>query len=249
MADYADAALPVYTPGDGEQKLQTKIVDPTGVNTVNVDSAGNLSTNVNVNDVTPDTGNGTTGATSTLRVTLSSDSTGQVKLAAGSNTIGSLAANQSVNVTEVGGSALALGQTTMADSVPVVIASDQSPISVSIVSATGTNVNNYSTTAAVAVNATATNTYSVTSGKTLSLGKVWASGTGKMKIKVQTGPSGSLVTQFVGFTSVANPNLSIDLGQYPIPVPSTSSGEVVLTITNEDTAAFDIHSTITGTEQ
>lgn len=46
--------------------------------------------------------NGTTDA-GTTRVTLSSDSTGQVKLATGSNTIGALTANQSVNVAQVGG--------------------------------------------------------------------------------------------------------------------------------------------------
>jgi len=43
----------------------------------------------------------------------------------GSNTIGSLAANQSVNLSQVGGSALALGSTTASASIPVVLASNQ----------------------------------------------------------------------------------------------------------------------------
>jgi len=46
--------------------------------------------------------NGTTDA-GTQRVTLSSDSTGQVKLATGANTIGALSANQSVNTAQVAG--------------------------------------------------------------------------------------------------------------------------------------------------
>jgi hypothetical protein len=46
--------------------------------------------------------NGTTDA-GTQRVTLSSDSTGQVKLATGANVIGALTANQSINVAQVNG--------------------------------------------------------------------------------------------------------------------------------------------------
>lgn len=46
--------------------------------------------------------NGTTDA-GTQRVTLSSDSTGQVKLATGANTIGALTANQSTNVAQLAG--------------------------------------------------------------------------------------------------------------------------------------------------
>jgi hypothetical protein len=48
------------------------------------------------------TGNGATGA-GVQRVTISSDSTGQVALAAGSATIGSLTANQSVNAAQING--------------------------------------------------------------------------------------------------------------------------------------------------
>lgn len=153
------------------------------------------------------------------------------------------------NLTQVGGSAIALGQTTMAASLPVTIASNQTTIPVSIAAtATGTQKTQYSTTAAVASNATATNTYNVTSGKTLSLGKIWVSGSGKLKAMVQTGPTASLVTQFVGFSSTANPNISIDLADMPIAVPSTSTGQVVITITNTDNQAQDVYSTIIGVE-
>lgn len=45
-------------------------------------------------------------------------------LPAGANVIGALTANQSVNLNQVGGSAVTLGQKTMAASIPVVLASD-----------------------------------------------------------------------------------------------------------------------------
>lgn len=55
-----------------------------------------------VNGVTPLMGNGVSG-TGAQRVTLASDSTGQVALAAGSATIGALTANQSVNIAQIAG--------------------------------------------------------------------------------------------------------------------------------------------------
>jgi hypothetical protein len=58
-----------------------------------------------INGVAPSMGNGISG-TGVQRVTIASDSTGQVTLAAGSNTIGALTANQSVNVAQVGGSSV-----------------------------------------------------------------------------------------------------------------------------------------------
>jgi hypothetical protein len=77
-----------------------------------------------INGVAPSVGNGTTDA-GTLRVTVSSDSTGQVKLAAGVAVIGSLAANQSVNVAQVAGTATSVNNgTTNAGTQRVTIASD-----------------------------------------------------------------------------------------------------------------------------
>lgn len=72
-----------------------------------VSITANSSVNVaQVNGVATATGNGVSG-TGVQRVTLASDSTGQVTLAAGSNTIGALIANQSVNVAQIGGSSTA----------------------------------------------------------------------------------------------------------------------------------------------
>jgi hypothetical protein len=51
-------------------------------------------------------------------------------LPAGTNVIGALSANQSVNLAQVGAAAFSLGQKTMANSMPVVFASDQSVLTV-----------------------------------------------------------------------------------------------------------------------
>ena len=107
---------------------------------------------------------------------------------------------------------------------------------------------NYVTTTTVAANGTAINTYTVTAAKTLSLGKIIASCRGALKVQVQYGPSGSLATALVGFTSASNPTLNIDFGDFSIPVPSTSSGGVVVTMTNEDNQPLDVYSTIVGLE-
>lgn len=61
-----------------------------------------------VNGVTTSVGNGVSG-TGVQRVTLASDSTGQVTLAAGSATIGALTANQSVNVAQMSGVTITMG--------------------------------------------------------------------------------------------------------------------------------------------
>lgn len=94
-------------------------------NTVPVSLAANQSVNVaQMNGVTVTMGNGASGA-GVQRVTLASDSTGQVALAAGSATIGALTANQSVNQAQVAGVATATGNGVVGTGVQrVAIASD-----------------------------------------------------------------------------------------------------------------------------
>jgi hypothetical protein len=70
------------------------------------------------------TGNGVSG-TGVQRVTIASDSTGQVTLAAGSQTIGALTANQSVNNAQIAGNAISAGNGTSGTGTQrVTIASD-----------------------------------------------------------------------------------------------------------------------------
>lgn len=64
--------------------------------------------NAQINGVAPLMGNGISG-TGAQRMTLASDSTGQVTLAAGAATIGALTANQSVNAAQINGVAPLMG--------------------------------------------------------------------------------------------------------------------------------------------
>ena len=85
-----------------------------------------------VNGVAPSMGNGVSG-TGVQRVTLASDSTGQVALATGAATIGALTANQSVNAAQVAGTATATGNGVVGAGVQrVAVASDNTAFSVNV---------------------------------------------------------------------------------------------------------------------
>lgn len=166
-------------------------------------------------------------------------------LPAGTNAIGTVKAQLQDNA----GTAITLGQKVMASSVPVVIASDQSTLNVSFAPApSGTLVNKYNTSAAVAAAASVNHDYSVTAGKTFYAKKFWASASGKIKAEVRTSPDGTTFTSFwVGFNSTANPNIDIDLET--IAITDTGAGaKVRIVITNEDKSAEDVYSTISGVE-
>lgn len=103
-----------------------------------LESGGNLATlagavtsskvqanTAQINGVAPSMGNGVSG-TGVQRVTIASDSTGQVALAAGSATIGALTANQTVDVAKVNGTATDTNSgNKSAGTLRVVLATDQ----------------------------------------------------------------------------------------------------------------------------
>lgn len=102
--------------------------------------AANQSVNVaQINGVTTTMGNGVAG-TGVQRVTLASDSTGQVTLAAGANTIGALTANQSVNVAQINGVATTMGNGVSGTGVQRVTLASDSTGQVAIASGTVTTV-------------------------------------------------------------------------------------------------------------
>lgn len=80
----------------------------TGSNVIGALSANQSVNMAQINGVAPSMGNGASG-TGVQRVTIANDSTGVVGLAAGSNVIGSLAANQSANVAQINGVAPSMG--------------------------------------------------------------------------------------------------------------------------------------------
>jgi hypothetical protein len=102
----------------------------TGANVIGALTANQTVNVAQMNGVTVTMGNGVAG-TGVQRVTLASDSTGQVALAAGSATIGALTANQSVNNAQVAGVATATGNGVVGTGVQrVAIASDNTAFSV-----------------------------------------------------------------------------------------------------------------------
>jgi hypothetical protein len=153
------------------------------------------------------------------------------------------------NIKDSAGASITVGQKAMAASLPVTIASDQTPIPV-IMSAGvfGTEVNDYNTAAAVAANASSNHDYSITALKTLKIEKIWASASGKIKIEAQVSSNGTLfTTKFVGFNSTSNPNIDIDLSNMLL--SDTGAGSKIRIIrTNLDKSAQDVYSTISGVE-
>jgi hypothetical protein len=120
------------------------------------------------------------------------------------------------------------------------------PLYVTDVGSGGTPVNQYNTTAALAVNASTNHDYAVPASKTLTARKFWVSGSGKIKAVVETSPDGTTFTPFwVGFNSTANTNISIDLDLNYIAVTGAGS-KARIVITNLDLLAQDVYSTITG---
>lgn len=98
------------------------------IGTVNQGTNPWIINNAQINGVTPLMGNGISG-TGAQRVTIASDSTGQVTLAAGVATIGALTANQSINNAQIAGVSTATGNGVVGTGVQrVAIASDNTAI-------------------------------------------------------------------------------------------------------------------------
>jgi hypothetical protein len=112
-------------------------------------------------------------------------------------------------------------------------------------SASAVEMDDYQTSAAVAVSGTANHDYTVTAGKTLIVNRIWASASGRIKVTVIIDPAGSPATKFVAFNSTANPNIDIPVnGDVEV-----AAGVVIrVQIENCDEDAQDVYSTILGDE-
>lgn len=127
--------------------------------------------------------------------------------------------------------------------------SNSNPVPVVLSSGTsGTSVNKYNTTAALAAAASANHDYAVTASKTMNVRKFWASASGKIKAECQTSPDGTTFTTYwVGFNSTATPNITVDLDTLEI-ADSGAGAKIRIIVTNEDKSAMDVYSTISGVE-
>lgn len=106
-------------------------------------------------------------------------------------------------------------------------------------------VHSYEVETAVASNASSNHIYTVTAAKTLLLRSVQASGSGKGKVEVQVGPSGSEVTKAVGFWSASEQMIQI---MFPKPIEVAATDTVKLILTNRDNQTQDLYSFINGEE-
>lgn len=141
-------------------------------------------------------------------------------------------------LSSIDGKLNSLGQKPMASSVPVVIASDQSPLPVTFDSVTDEDPN-FNTVAAVAAGASSTHTF--TPGSTVLLDQIDASASGQMKIEIQWGLTGSETTKDVKFTSKGDLNAVFNI-KNGVAIAPTMSVKVIRT--NMDNQAMDVYSTI-----
>jgi hypothetical protein len=233
----ADGFFPVLVSKDANPNLVTdpifvEITD--GTNAITSNGTGSL--NVNVTNASLSV----TQGTSPWVVSLTS-----------TTITGTVAVTQStspwvVNVADWGGTATSLGQKVSASSVPVVIASDQSaiPVSTAIAASAGA-FDDYLTSAAVASNATATHTYTVST--TALLTEISMASSGASKWQLQYGPTASPVIHWTGFINKQGGELHIMFNP-PISVPNTSTGVIQLVATNRESTAQDVYSTMFGTD-
>lgn len=139
------------------------------------------------------------------------------------------------NISQWGGTATSLGQKTMSASVPVVIASDQSPINVQIGGVTP--VVNFFTDVAVVSGSSVSHTV-VGPAK---IDEIWSSASGELKVVIAVGVSGSEATQLVGFTTASNKIMDWK-PEDSISIPSGQ--DVKITLTNFDKQAMDTYLTV-----
>lgn len=183
----------------------------------------------------------TTGQTSPLSLTTA----GAIRVDGSATTqpvSGTITANQGTanatpwnqNVAQYGGTTTSLGQKVSASSIPVVIASDQSPINVQFGGVTP--LLTYFTDAAVASGATVTHSLA---GPVI-LDQINCAESGTLKMTVAIGTTGSEVTVWNGFTSVSSP---VALFSLPHPITVTVGQSVKVTIKNRDTTALDTYLT------
>lgn len=128
--------------------------------------------------------------------------------------------------------------------------SNTNPMPVQMVSSTeGDEINNYDTSASVAVDTPDNHDYTVTALKTLQLKKVIgsASGRAKYELAIETAAaSDTFVTRAVKFGTASNPNVEFDFSGSPIAV--AAGVKVRLIRTNTDNQPQDVYSTISGIE-
>jgi len=216
MADF-DAQQPVRTTAT---EFTTEVANATGTTINPAEDYAQGSTTSGQNGVLDQT------ATTTAAPTYTTGTTNPLS----TTTAGALR----TDIEQIGGSALSLGQKTSDNSIPVVIASDQSAIPVTF--STGTSILTYFTDAAVASGSTVTHSIA----GPITLDHIHAAGSGELKMNVAIGTTGSETDKWVGFTSASNQNCEFDMEQ---DLTILTGQSVKVTLKNRDNQAQDLYLT------
>lgn len=221
----APASNPVAIAGFDGTNVQRIATDTNGyVKTLSQAGGGNSAVNVaQVGGNTTAVGNGTT-STGTQRVTLSSDSTGQVALATGANVIGTLTANQSVNTAQINGVTPLMGNgVTGTGSQRVTIASDNTAFNVNAgLNPSATSLNTYSVH--LTSNATTTPTSSTAYISSIVIAIQSAGTTSTVTVQDKQGTPLKIVSGFSTASLLSNGN---DIYNFQSPVKMVSGIDIV----------------------
>lgn len=248
-----NTALPVRTEGDLQEKLQSKIVDfidPTLGMAVDADKNAHVEIH----------GNDPTGTDKVVKLSESGNIVSDGIYDVSTNTVpssfGLIAAIRNATpglaqmlqrITSVTNGLKRLLDVSIHDENGDSFTTSN-PLPVTLVDSEGVEINDYSTSVAVAAAATINHDYTVTALKTLKASQVIASGSGKLKteLMVETGvATGTFTTKFVKFNSVANPNIDFDVKEL---IAVAAGVKIRLAITNKDNQPQDTYSTISGHE-
>lgn len=252
MADY-NSSLPVRTQVDPDERLQTKIVDATTPSQqMVVDTDSNAHVEVHGNDPA--------GVDRVLKLSedgsLDVDGVYDVSTNTEPANVGLVAAQRAASPGDsdqierltaiTSGSTHALDISLHDEAGNAYSATN--PLQVVVIESEGVEINDYQTSAAVAAAASVDLDYTVTALKTLQLTQFHgaASGKAKFEVKIETGVgAGTYDTKFVFFNSTAAPCVDISLKD---PISVAAGVKVRVTITNRDTQAQDVYSTVSGHE-
>lgn len=254
MSDY-NSGLPIRSEADStDERVHVKIVDGTNpaVNQVRVDSDNNLHTESHGNDpagtdrVMRTSEQGHVSIDGLYHASNNTDPS-NMGLVAHTRATSPADSDQTKRLTAITSSTVHALDIALHDESGANY-SDTNPLPVTVVDNEGTEVNDYSTAAAVAAAATSNHDYTVTAGKTLKLTQVEATASGKAKIEVQVESgvaSGVFATKWVMFNSTAETNMSLKIQE---PVTVLAGVRVRVIRTNKDNQAQDLYSTVSGHE-
>lgn len=258
MADY-DSGLPIRSEADGaDERVQVKIVDRSNPDTqqMTVDTDNNAHVEVHGNDpagvdrVIRTSEQGSTEIDGVYDASNNTEPSNVGLIAQQRNATpgDSLQTERLTSVEDSGGTVRALDIALHDEDGEPYTANNPMPVAISEFE--GDEVCDYKTSSSVASDASVTHDYTVTAAKTFVGQRVWASGSGKMKVEVQledAPAAGTYTTIFVGFNSTANPNVNIFLDK--ICGKQVAGAIVRLVLTNRDNQPQDLYSTLVGTEK